>query len=160
MCVIDLPDNLMQIELPKWSQCIIKGESVTKKQAAEIIKKTTPEFYMLNSYSVVDNPEFIGLWWLLNEWDNPAYDPPRGWCSTDGIIEFHHNIGKYVEVSDIYRDLLLIAREFPFLKMTITCMSNQESEPLGNPMVSIRVEDGDVSFIDTLPIEELTYEKQ
>lgn len=38
-------DQLMNLSLPKWPQCIMTGESITEEQAMEIIRRTDRFFY-------------------------------------------------------------------------------------------------------------------
>ena len=80
----------------------------------------------------------------------------HGWCNPNGKIEFCNNIGKWASVEGVYNEWCLIAKEFPFLNLTCTLM-NGEEDYCDKSLVTIKVCNGEVEFIDTIPYEKLEF---
>lgn len=80
----------------------------------------------------------------------------HGWCHPDGTIAFCNNIGKWPCVEDVYEDLCKLGREFPFLKLTCTLMNGEENY-CDRSLVTMKLFNGIVEFIDTIPFEELEF---
>lgn len=88
--------------------------------------------------------------WISNSWIGGA----NGWCHPNGEIKFCDNIGKYPDVEEVYSDLEKLAKAFPFLNMTVTLMDG-ERDYCNNSLVSMKVYNGIVYVIDTIPKEKL-----
>lgn len=181
----------LNIGLPKWPQCIIKGKSISEEQALEIIRRT--DSFFLNGFGGNNNKfnekaleicrmpdimnivnlinyekqrrKFIKKWqtietnYLHNSWVSCSYiGGPHGWCHPDGTIEYHDNIGKWPDMADIHYDLITIGKHFPFIELTCTLMSAEECECDKKALVTMKLKDGKVEFLDPLPSEELKYE--
>lgn len=80
----------------------------------------------------------------------------HGWCHPDGTIAFCNNIGKWPEVEEVYEDLCTLGRHFLFLNLTCTLM-NGEEDYCDKSLVSMRLSNGVVEIIDTIPFEELEF---
>ena len=94
--------------------------------------------------------------YLKNGWVSCAWvGGPHGWCHPDGTIAYCNNIGKWPEVEEVYNELSVIAGAFPFLELTCTLMDGEE-DYCDSSLCTIQVSGGEVSFIDTIPIEKLT----
>lgn len=186
-------EQAFDIGLPKWPQCIIKGDKITEEQALEIIRRTDSFFHGFagnnhefnnKAYKIIKRPniddrdeylfedywddvkEWNNKWnlldthYLANHWISSSYIyGPHGWCHPNGIIEYHYNIGKYPEVEEVFNELCMYAKEFPFLNMTVTLMSDEECIDESEPLVSMKVVNGCVDFIDTLSKDELNYKE-
>lgn len=193
-------NDKFNIGLPKWPQCIIKGEKISEEQALEIIRRTDSFFCGFSSskydfnkqaYKICKRPdrfhdinmteneindidlyldsikEWENKWGLIdtcyikNDWVSSSYiEGVNGWCHPDGTIEYHHNVGKYPNVKNVYDDLAIIGKEFPFLNLTLTLMNQEECDnDISEPLVSMKLANGEVSIINTLSKEELHYEK-
>lgn len=91
----------------------------------------------------------ISLNYLSNSWVSSAFIyGPHGWCHPDGTIEYHFNIGKWPEVEEVYNDLIILSEHFPFLDMDVTIMSKEYGEEGNTPIVTLRLKDGEITFID------------
>jgi hypothetical protein len=91
----------------------------------------------------------ISLNFLSNSWVSSAFIyGPHGWCHPDGTIEYHFNIGKWPEVEEIYDDLIILSEHFPFLEMDVTIMSKEWVEEENIPIITLRLKDGEITFID------------
>lgn len=187
-------EEAINIGLPKWPQCIIKGDSISEEQALEIIRRTDTffngytgnnELFNKKAYEILNYPNskniddfnemssvfekqdswrdkwrFIHTDYITNSWISTSYVyGPHGWCHPDGTIEYHHNIGKWPSVEEVFNELQIIAKEWTFLNMTVTLMSGEECEDHIKPLVSMKVHDGIVEITDIPSKEELTYEK-
>lgn len=183
-------EKLSSIELPKWPQCCIWGEPITKEQALEIIRRTDMffEHQFGNNHSFVeeatkilgipqredyknggdkawdaydaaekewrDKWQFISLEYLYNDWVSCSWvGGPHGWCHPDGTIGFQNNIGKWPHAEEVLQELQKIAEAFPFLKMSCTLMSREETEDEWEKesVVSFRVENGKAFQVETIP---------
>ena len=80
----------------------------------------------------------------------------HGWCHPDGTIAFRNNIGKYPEVEEVYDDLCNLGSAFPFLNLTCTLMDGEE-DYCNQSLVTMKLSNGEVEFIDTIPIDELEF---
>lgn len=80
----------------------------------------------------------------------------HGWCHPDGTIAFCNNIGKWPDVEEVYEDLCILGENFPFLNLTCTLM-NGEEDYCDTSLVTMKLADGKVEFIDTIPFKELEF---
>jgi len=189
-------DKAFKIGLPKWPQCVINGDKITREQALEIIRRTDRFFFgcasvnnkqfnkeaesickmpkfedYYNDESLKDSidefhtaeEEFRKKWDLVeteyihNSWISCGWiGGSHGWCHPDGTIAFCNNIGKWPNVEDVYNDLCIIGKHFPFINLTCTLMDGEECETYTS-LVSMKLENGEVSFIDTIPFKELQF---
>ncbi len=78
----------------------------------------------------------------------------HGWCHPDGTIAFCNNIGKCPDVEEVYEDLCVLGKNFPFLNLTCTLM-NGEEDYCDTSLVTMKLSDGKVEFIDTIPFDKL-----
>lgn len=100
---------------------------------------------------------YIETSYIHNDWISCCWvGGPHGWCHPDGTIGFQNNIGKWPDVEDVYNDLEILAKEFPFLHMYCTLMDGEESEAQ-NSLISFEIENGKVDIIETIPKERLEY---
>lgn len=185
-------EQAFNIGLPKWPQCIIKGEKISEEQALNIIRRTDNFFHGCygnnrefnnKAYEIIKRPDrnnytddnidtyikdtqiwrnewqLINTHYLGNDWISSSYiGGPNGWCHPDGTIEYHYNIGKWPDVEEVYNELCIYATEFPFLNMTVTLMSGESCADDAEPLVSMKVYNGEVTFIETLSLDDLKYE--
>lgn len=74
------------------------------------------------------------------------YGGAHGWCSWDGRIDARsYNIGKWPHAQEVLRDWKLIAKTFPFLRLSCWLYAHERSEDgldLKSPLVEFRVKDG------------------
>lgn len=80
----------------------------------------------------------------------------HGWCHPDGTIAFCNNIGKWPDVEEVYEDLYVLGKNFPFLNLTCTLMNGEEGY-CDTSLVTMKLANGNVEFIDTIPFEELKF---
>lgn len=89
---------------------------------------------------------WISTEFVSNSWASNAYIfGPHGWCHPDGRIGFTDNIGKWPDVEDVFKDWCILAKEFPFLKLTATLFYGEQCEENSVPVITFLVENGKVS---------------
>lgn len=164
-------------KLPKWSQMIVSGVSVTEDQAKDIIFRTDRFFTDTSRYSggndrefnkfyrkisgldnvlddydaaraIRDEIGFLRLNFVENDWGSSSFVyGPSGWCHPDGTIFYRFNVGKHPMMEDLMEDWSLIAREFPFLDVHVTLMDSEHCEEEAKPVFNIRVVDGEAKLL-------------
>ena len=113
------------------------------------------EKYFKNKEELILRWNSIELTHLVNRWiSNSWIGGANGWCHPNGEIKYCDNIGKYPDVEEVYSDLEKLAAAFPFLNMTVTLM-NGERDYCHNSLVSMKVSNGIVEFVDTIPKDSL-----
>lgn len=91
----------------------------------------------------------VPLNYLRNDWVScNCVQGAQGWCHPDGTIEYHYNIGKWPEVSEVLEDLNTIATTWPFLDFSCTLMGEEYCVGEGQPIISFVVKDGTVEIVD------------
>lgn len=106
--------------------------------------------------------EYLYSFWIDQWW----YSQRHGWCHPDGTISYCLPIGKYPTVKEIYDELSSIAEAFEFLNMTCTLVNDSEwfnnsdnynidNDWYDTSVVTMKVQNGKVDFINTIPCEEL-----
>jgi hypothetical protein len=161
--------------LPKWPAMFVRGDSLTKEQAFEIIRRTDLFFDSIfegfNSASPDLKKKFsvplaqqgfgkFSKWcecwgyirssYLRNDWIDSNYiGGPHGWCHPDGKIQSFYNIGKYPSVEDILSDWQVVAEQFPFLTLTATIFSGEMTESGIEPLFDVVVKDGQATMSKT-----------
>lgn len=138
------------------------------KKAKEILHVVDFEDYRSEDFHIAweeytkAKEEFDKVWGLVdteylhNSWISCCWvGGYHGWCHPDGTIGYCNNIGKWPSVEDVYNDLCMLGKEFPFLNLTCTLMNKEESEPDIDSLVSMWLHDGEVEFIDTIPVKEI-----
>lgn len=120
----------------KWPGLLVKGEKVTKDQAAEIIIRTS-EWPVSSNNTKADEifnnligppKEFkkglsyvkpLKLNYLSNERITSCWiGGPKGWINWDGtVFANNYNIGKWPSVQEVTEDWTTIAENFPFLNL-------------------------------------------
>lgn len=109
------------------------------------------EKYFKNKEELISRWKSIKLNHLTNRWISSSWiGGANGWCHPNGEIKYCDNIGKYPDVEEVYSDLEKLAKAFPFLNMTVSLMDG-ERDYCHNSLVSIKVSNGAVDFIDTIP---------
>lgn len=73
---------------------------------------------------------------------------PHGWCSPEGKIYYDDNVGKWPSVAEVHNDLDVIAKAFPFVKMTATLFDGESCTDGRRPVVTFQVADGGVTVAD------------
>lgn len=161
-------DPLLNVELGKWPRLLIVGDSVTERQASEIILRTTTGLYgndkpflravcdllgvQPGDYGCVEPGSFkrwrdsvnaIAVRYLENDRIMSSWvGGSRGWCDWDGRIGCAtYNIGKWPHAGDVHGDWCLIARAWPFLNLRCQLVPD---EGAGAPAVEWRVTGGTV----------------
>jgi len=87
--------------------------------------------------------------YVRNAWVSSSFIfGPHGWCHPDGQIGYIDNVGKWPSVEEILEDWKLLAAAFPFLDIAVTLMDGEESENGKNPVVGIRVENGEAVLVE------------
>ena len=157
----------------KTDRFFVHGGSVNNKEfnakAREICKLPTYDnFKNIDQFSRYDTyakakEAFQKKWGLIktkyihNDWISCSWiGGPHGWCHPDGTIAFCNNIGKYAEVEEVYNDLRILGKHFPFLRLTCTLMDGEEGETYRS-LVSMKLSNGEVEFIDTIPYKQLEF---
>lgn len=113
------------------------------------------EKYFKNKEELILRWNSIELTRLVNRWiSNSWIGGANGWCHPNGGIKYCDNIGKYPDVEEVYSDLEKLAAAFPFLNMTVTLMDG-ERDYCHNSLVSMKVSNGIVEFVDTIPKDSL-----
>ncbi len=171
-----MENPLFQLTLPKWPECRVKGKTVTREQAAEIIIRTQDFWFTTNDnhfasllYSeagidYVDNtyPHVnfdqvretrekygcLDLEYLINERICSSYiGGPNGWINWEGQIQqFGKNIGKWPSVETVYEEWVKIAEAFPFLELVCQLFSGEGCEEETNPVVEFVISGGKVEL--------------
>lgn len=78
-----------------------------------------------------------------------------GWVHTDGTIGYSFNIGKWPTAKEIVDDLFLFGENFPYLKMFVTIMDN-ENDYATKSLDTYILDHGQVHLLEEpIPIEEL-----
>lgn len=96
--------------------------------------------------------EYIFNDWIKSSWVGGYH----GWCHPNGTIAFCNNIGKYPGVEEVYRDLCIIGENFHFLSLFCTLM-NGEEDYCNTSLVTMKLADGKVEFVDTIPFDKLEF---
>jgi hypothetical protein len=85
--------------------------------------------------------------YVTNSWASCAYIyGPYGWCHPDGRIYHCDNVGKWPEVKEVATDLETIGAAFPYVKLWLTLMNAEQGEPNSAPVVTMLLENGEVTF--------------
>lgn len=93
--------------------------------------------------------------YVKNDWISCSWiGGPNGWCHPDGKIGNCHNIGKWPEVEDVYKDLCTIAKAFPFLELVCLLTDREESESGANVVVTFEVKGGKVHLIENVSLSD------
>lgn len=95
--------------------------------------------------------KFVSTEYIRNDWMSSSYIyGPHGWCSPDGIISHVDNVGKWPGVEEVYKDLVEIAKAFPYLVMTATLFDQEhcEDEIEKNPVITFIIRKGKVKLTD------------
>lgn len=101
--------------------------------------------------------ELVETNYINNAWINCYWvGGYHGWCHPDGTIAFCNNIGKWPDVEEVYEDLFVLGINFPFLNLTCTLMNGEENY-CDTSLVTMKLADGQVEFIDTIPFGELEF---
>lgn len=67
---------------------------------------------------------------------------PHGWCDWQGNIFCNtHNIGKWPNVTDVYKEWKMLAKAFPFLDLTCQLCPEEGKEA---PIIEYRIKNGKV----------------
>lgn len=94
---------------------------------------------------------------IFNAWiDSYWVGGYHGWCHPDGTIAYCNNIGKYPSVEEVYNDLCILGKNFPFLSFNCT-LTNGEEDYCDTSLVTMKLINGKVEFIDTIPFEKLEF---
>jgi len=171
-----------KISLPKWPECRVDGESVTKEQAQEILIRTQDFHISTNDRSfVIECYRALGLkikqeypyhdWneidqkreeykcldieYLQNARIASSYiGGPNGWLNWDGTIyQTGMNIGKWPSIQAIHDEWKQIAKSFPYLDLQCQLFSGEGCEAGTVPVVEFVVKNGKASM--KKPTEEL-----
>ena len=104
----------------------LRGKSVTKEQAFDIIRRTDRTFEGLvdKNCDYIYLQDYVDVYHLQNRWwiDNIS---PRfmSWCKPDGTIGYNDIMGKYPDLEEPLVDLFNLLKAFPYLDFVwaITC---------------------------------------
>lgn len=159
---------------PKWPALLVEGDRVTKDQAAEIIVRTFPRYFITNDRSweklvrkkfglpavresssmpVFEQEEkafdalgMLRLNYLHNDWIMSAWvGGPHGWVDWNGrVFTANYNIGKGPSPGDVRREWDAIAKAFPFLKLKAQLMSGETCEEGTHVIAEYKVARGKV----------------
>jgi hypothetical protein len=87
--------------------------------------------------------------YVRNNWIGSSFIyGPHGWCHPDGQIYYRDNVGKWPSIEEIRADWQTLLTAFPFLCLTVTLMSGESCEDHTEPVVSMRVADGQVQLVE------------
>lgn len=138
----------MKLEQELKRKVIIKGSSVTKEQATDIILRTDKCFYgdvslrQIDSYmeelipliellpfSLENKKEWEKEWGLVNgisifrnDWVCTTENKGNGWCSPDGTLFYNQEVSG--NVIQIEKELTILAAAFPFLELSCIIYEN------------------------------------
>lgn len=159
--------------LPKWPQCVIFGDDISEEQTRNIIRRTDIFFSKLDytlsagllnleELEIIDSLNlcienidrfkkeigFINTNYIINSWVSCTWICGcHGWCNPTGLLGFRNNIGKYPVIEYVLNDWKSIAKEFPFLNLTCTLMSDEEGVLKRRPIVTLEVNKGSVKIL-------------
>ncbi len=89
---------------------------------------------------------YISTQYVHNTWASSAFiGGPHGWCSPKGVIFYDDNVGKWPSADELVEDWSTLAKEFPFLDLHVTLMSDESGESDSDdkvPVFNIRVVSG------------------
>lgn len=120
------------------------GTTLSAEEKLKIIQKYDEEVHAWKT-----NWRCIDLNYLYNDYVmSSSACGCTGWCHPDGNIEYHHNIGKWPSVSEVYDDLKEIASNFPFLEMECTLKNTDDRCGNNDPLISYLVRNGQVEIVD------------
>lgn len=95
--------------------------------------------------------KYINTEFVNNSWISCCFiGGVHGWCHPTGEIGYVDNIGKYPSVEEVYNEWVLLSKEFPFLNLYVTLMSGEGCEDERHPVVTMKVENGIVTFIEAI----------
>lgn len=131
-------------------------------EANKILKKPKMDYENIEKYiqeeklwkekwKLVNDLNYLKNNWVSCSWIGGCH----GWCHPDGTIGFCNNIGKYPEVKEIYDELSILGKEFPFLNLICTITDREESEDNIQSLVTITLNHGKIDVIDPIPYEQL-----
>lgn len=124
---LNYPDNDYNMPYEKWNEYYESKEKFDKS-----VKRITTEF-------------------VNNSWISCCFiGGVHGWCHPTGEIGYVDNIGKYPSVEEVYNEWMLLSKEFPFLNLYVTLMSGEGCEDDSYPVVTMKVENGIVEFIEAI----------
>lgn len=97
-----------------------------------------------------DDWGYMFLHYLSNDWILcDMAQGCQGWCNPNGVIDYHFNIGKWPESTEVLEELELIAKTWPFLELECTLYSEEYcSDEESHPIISFLVRNGEVEVID------------
>ena len=135
-------EELMELELPKWSQMVVTGDTIETEQALEIIRRTDDVFVLDRGTEEIHellgpfNAQFHKRWGTIldlqdvrNDWIcSPYIRGAHGWCRPSGEIGFFTNVGKWPTVQETFDDWTKILSAFPFLRINVTLMDREYCE--------------------------------
>lgn len=92
--------------------------------------------------------------WAHNEWIASCNSGgPRGWCHPEGVLYYDDDVGKWQSIKALRADWQDLAAAFPFLALTVTLMSAGAAEVGGQPVVSMRILEGQVTLMEPQKID-------
>jgi hypothetical protein len=170
--------DILKRSLPKWSALIVTGEPVTKKQAQEIIIRTSnlslstndrdfereayQEFGVPMTYDGYSHPDYDAVSRVAKELhllnleylDNNQIcsnwiSGPHGWISWAGNIGCNsYNIGKWPSIDEVMKDWKEIAKAFPYLSLKCQLFNKEIGEDEASPIVEFHVKNGEVAVLE------------
>lgn len=169
--------NFSKISLPKWPECRVRGEDVTRDQAAAILIRTQDFYFSTNDHdfqkqlyqtlgvkiqkdypycsweemeSLMAEYKCLNLNYIQNRRICSAYiGGPHGWMNWGGsIYQVGVNIGKWPCVEDVYNDWCLVAEAFPFIDLKCQLFNKEGCEEGGEPLIEFQLKNGRVTLCE------------
>ncbi len=89
--------------------------------------------------------------YVHNNWASCSFIfGPHGWVHPTGAVSFVDNVGKWPSVSEVLDDWKALAKAFSYLDLHATLMSGESCEEDVEPVVTIRVVNGEASLLAPL----------
>ena len=94
---------------------------------------------------------YIDTSYVKNNWIASSYIyGPHGWVHPSGKIEYARNVGKWPSNREVRDDWAILAREFPFIDLTVVLMDGEYMEDGIKPVCGFKVQNGSVMIFDPL----------
>lgn len=128
--VIADDDSLDEIEYVRRPYYRMRGETVTKEQAFDIIRRTD-NFFRSYIYEISVHPDYIGCLnfdnWLITK---NHYPYGYGWIHVDGTVGANGITQKYPDINEFIMEWAGMLAEFPYLNLIIavTCWDEVPEE--------------------------------
>lgn len=134
--------NARMDEYDKWVMTALGYDKVIEQQSPFWPFITEIESEINKELQFIEN-EFVHNSWI----SSASINGPYGWCHPSGEIWYSDTIGSYPGADTVYDEWSKLAKAFPFIKLTVTLMSEGSINPDGVPVISFKVAEGMVQVL-------------